>query len=167
MIALVQAHAAWGVPIMFVFSFFKSLAIVSLVVPETLMVAGLAALLGLAGGRAVPLWLAIAVGAGLGDWASYAIGYRLKERVHQLWPFTRRPEVLLRAEAFFRRWGTMSVVLCRFASPLRATVPLLCGMFEMKLLLFQIANFASAAMWAAVLVALGEGVGAGVGRWLG
>ena len=62
---------------------------------------------------------------------SYAIGYRLKDRARQIWPFTRRPELLPRAERFFARWGVMSVVLCRFVSPLRATIPLLCGIFEM------------------------------------
>jgi membrane protein DedA with SNARE-associated domain len=165
--AFFQTHVVWGVPILFLLGFLKSLAIVSLVVPETLMVAGIGALLGLAGGQAVPLFVAIFVGSALGDWASYAIGFRLKERAHHLWPFTRRPDLLPRAEAFFHRWGVLSVVLCRFFSPLRATVPLMCGIFEMAFWPFQIANWVSAAMWAGILVAVGAGLGFGVGHWLG
>jgi len=95
------------------------------------------------------------LGAALGDWVSYAIGFHLKERAHHVWPLSRRPELLPQAEAFFRRYGMLSVVLCRFFSPLRATVPLLCGVFEMPALRFQVANWLSAPIWAFALLAPG------------
>jgi membrane protein DedA with SNARE-associated domain len=156
--AFVQAHTAWVVPTALLLSFLKSLAFVSLVVPSTLVVAIIVALMGMSGVSLWPVLLAVAVGAALGDWVSYAIGWRLKHRVHAYWPFTRYPELMPRGERFFRRWGAMSVVLCRFFSPLRATVPLLCGIFEMPPLVFQIANWLSAFLWAGVVLAIGAGV---------
>jgi membrane protein DedA with SNARE-associated domain len=155
MIAFFQAHSAWVVPISFALAFLKSLAFVSLVVPSTLVVAAVSAMATLSGVTLWPVWVAISIGAALGDWVSYALGYRLKDRVHHYWPFTRYPELMPRGERFFRRWGAMSVVLCRFFSPLRATVPLLCGIFEMRPLLFQLANWLSAFVWGGVMLWFG------------
>jgi membrane protein DedA with SNARE-associated domain len=154
----VHAHAVWVVPIVLTLSFLKSLAFVSLVVPATLEVLIIAALLDMSGESLWPVWAGITVGAGLGDWVSYAIGWRLKGRVNNYWPFTRYPALMPRGERFFRRWGAMSIVLCRFFSPLRATVPILCGIFEMSPLVFQIANWASAPLYAGLVVGIGAGV---------
>jgi membrane protein DedA with SNARE-associated domain len=156
--SFVRAHAEWVVPISFVLAFLKSLAFVSLVVPTTLVVAIIVALMGIADASLWPVIVAVAIGAALGDWISYAIGWRLKHRVHAYWPFARYPDLMPRGERFFRRWGAMSVVLCRFFSPLRATVPLLCGIFEMPPLTFQIANWLSAFLWAGVVLGIGAGV---------
>jgi membrane protein DedA with SNARE-associated domain len=163
MIAFFQAHVAWVAPISFVLSFLKSLAFVSLVVPSSVVVAAIGALVGMSGVEVWPVWVAISVGAALGDWVSYAAGYRFKDRARQMWPFSRRPDLIPRGERFFHRWGAMSVVLCRFFSPLRATVPLLCGIFEMPVLIFQIANWSSAFLWGGVIL----GIGVGVGRLFG
>jgi membrane protein DedA with SNARE-associated domain len=154
----VHAHADWVVPLVLVLSFLKSLAFVSLVVPTSVTVAIIVALMGMSGVSLWPIWIAVTLGAALGDWASYAIGWHLKQRVHGYWPFTRHPELMPRGERFFRRWGAMSVVLCRFFSPLRATVPILCGIFEMPPLVFQLANWLSAPLWAGIVLAIGAGV---------
>lgn len=159
--AFIQAHAAWAAPIAFAIAFFKALAFVSLVVPGMTILVTIGALIGAAHIPFVPVWLAVSLGAALGDWASYAIGYRLKGRARHVWPLTRRPDLLPRAELFFARWGAMSVVLCRFFSPMRATIPLLCGIFEMKFWPFQIANWLSALLWAGVML----GPGTYLGGW--
>ncbi|MDA8253766.1 MAG: DedA family protein [Rhodospirillales bacterium] len=158
MTAFIQAHAAWVVPAALTLSFLKSLAFVSLVVPSSLVIAIIVALVQMGDVSLWPVWVAVSVGAALGDWASYALGDRLKDRARHVWPFTRRPDLMPRGERFFHRWGAMSVVLCRFFSPLRATVPLLCGMFEMPAMVFQFANWSSAFLWAAVVLLIGEGV---------
>jgi membrane protein DedA with SNARE-associated domain len=158
MTAFIQAYAAWVVPAVLLLAFLKSLAFVSLVVPSSLVVAMIVALVQMSDARILPVWIAVSIGAALGDWVSYLLGRRLKHRAREMWPFTRRPELMPRGERFFFRWGAMSVVLCRFFSPLRATVPLLCGMFEMPHTTFQLANWASAFLWAAVMLAIGEGL---------
>ena len=155
MIGFFQDHAAWVLPISFALAFLKSVAFISLVVPSTLVVAAISALASLSGVPLWPVWVAISIGAALGDWFSFAVGYRLKERVHHYWPFTRYPDLMPRGERFFRRWGAMSVVLCRFFSPLRATVPILCGIFEMHPLVFQLANWPSAFLWGGLMLWLG------------
>ena len=162
LIELIQAHAAWAAPIAFLIAFFKALAFVSLVVPGMTILVTLGALIGASHIPFIPVWIAVSLGAGLGDWASYAIGYRLKDRARHVWPLNRRPELVPRAERFFARWGIMSVVLCRFFSPMRATIPLLCGIFEMPFWPFQAANWASAFLWAGAML----GPGAALAAWL-
>ena len=155
MIGFFQAHATWVLPISFALAFLKSVAFVSLVVPSTLVVAAISALASLSGVSLWPVWVAISIGAALGDWLSFSIGWRLQHRVHHYWPFTRYPDLMPRGERFFHRWGVMSVVLCRFFSPLRATIPILCGIFEMDPLVFQIANWLSAFLWGGLMLWLG------------
>lgn len=159
MIAFIQAHAAWAVPLCFALAFLKALAFVSLVVPGISIMLAIGTLIGASGIDFFPVWIAVSVGAALGDWVSYLIGWYVKDGAHHIWPLSRHPELLPRGERFFRRWGVMSVVLCRFFSPLRATVPLLCGIFEMPSLPFQVANWLSAFLWAGVLLAPGSLLG--------
>jgi membrane protein DedA with SNARE-associated domain len=162
LLEFLRAHAAWAPPIVLAITFVKSLAFVSLVVPGVTMMLAIGGLVGAAGLDFVPIWIAASIGAALGDWVSYAIGSRVKDRARGLYPFSRYPELLPRGEKFFRRWGWMSVVLCRFVGPLRATVPILCGVFEMREMVFQVANWPSAFLWAATMLAPG-GIFA---RWL-
>jgi membrane protein DedA with SNARE-associated domain len=53
----------------------------------------------------------------------------------------------------------------RFSGPLRASVPVAAGIFGMPYWRFQLANFSSAFVWAAVLLALGD-IGAMISIWL-
>ena len=55
-----------------------------------------------------------------------------------------------------RDWGVPSIFIGRFFGPLRASVPLAAGIFEMPYWPFQIANFVSALMWSAVLLLFGD-----------
>jgi membrane protein DedA with SNARE-associated domain len=159
-IGFVQDHAAYAVPIAFTLGFLKALAFVCMVVPGITIMLAMGTLIGASGLDFTPIWLAVSLGAGLGDWVSYSLGYHLKDRARHIWPLNRHPEWLPRGERFFRRWGAMSVLLCRFFSPLRATVPLLCGIFEMPAIRFQVANWLSALIWAALLLAPGTFLGA-------
>ncbi len=163
LVAFIQAHAAWAPPIVFVIAFLKALAFVSLVVPGMTILLAIGTLIGAAHIPFVPVWIAVSLGAALGDWVSYAIGWRLKDRARHIGPLARRPDLLARAERFFARWGTMSVVLCRFFGPLRATIPLLCGIFEMAFWPFQLANWISAFLWAGLLLAPGTFLGGWIG----
>lgn len=158
----IQAREAWVVPVAFLLAFGESLALVSLILPATAL---LVAVGGLAGAANLPLWPILCgaiVGALLGDWASYAIGYYFKDAIAGLWPLSRRPNLLPRAQALFRRWGLLGVFFGRFSGPLRSVVPLAAGMAAMPLVPFQIANIASAVIWAVGLIA----PGALVFRWL-
>ena len=67
-IEFIRAHEAWAVPIVFVLAFGESLAFIALLLPATVILWGIGALVGASGISFWPLWLAAAFGAALGDW---------------------------------------------------------------------------------------------------
>ena len=83
----------------------------------------------------------------------------------QMWPLSRYPEILPRGEAFVKSWGVPSIFIGRFFGPLRASVPLAAGIFEMPYWPFQIANFVSALVWSAALLLFGDVI-AQIAEWL-
>jgi membrane protein DedA with SNARE-associated domain len=103
-----------------------------------------------------PIWIAGSLGAAFGDWLSYWIGLKLENAVYHTWPLSRHPDLIPKAETFVKKWGVLAIFIGRFFGPLRATVPLVAGIFAMPFWPFQLANFASAFVWAAVLLKLGD-----------
>ena len=152
----VRLHQAWAAPIVFVLAFVESLAFISLLIPAWGALVAIGALIGASGISFYPVWIAGAIGAALGDWVSYWFGYRYKEQVAQMWPLSRYPDILPKGEAFVRSWGVPSIFIGRFFGPLRASVPLAAGIFEMSYWSFQIANFVSAMLWSGVLLLFGD-----------
>jgi membrane protein DedA with SNARE-associated domain len=161
----VRDHQAWAAPIVFLLAFGESLAFISLLIPAWGALVAIGALIGASGISFWPIWLAGGLGAALGDWISYWFGYKYKERVAAMWPLSRYPDLLPRGEAFVKNWGMPSIFIGRFFGPLRASVPLAAGIFEMDYVQFQIANFVSALVWAAALLLFGDVI-ARVMEWL-
>lgn len=156
LIAFVRLHQAWAAPLVLVLAFGESLAFISLLVPAWGVLVAIGAMLGPGGIDFWPVWVAGAVGAALGDWLSYWIGFTFKDRVATVWPLSRYPDLLPRGAAFVERWGIPGIFIGRFFGPLRASVPLAAGIFEMPYWHFQIANFVSAFIWSAVLLVFGD-----------
>lgn len=154
-LALVRENAAWAAPITFVLAFCESIAFLSLVVPATVLLVGLGAIVGAGGVDFVSVWIAAAVGAVLGDLVSYGAGYVLKGRVAGIWPLSRHPDMLVKGEIFFRRFGIPGLFIGRFLGPMRASVPLAAGMCRMNLVTFMVVGVASAFAWAGLLMAPG------------
>src|SRR3974390_1784904 len=152
----VRDHQVWAAPIVLILAFGESLAFISLLIPAWGALVAIGALIGVSGISFFPVWIAGSFGAALGCWISYWFGYRYKEHVAQMWPLSRYPEILPRGEAFVRRWGVPSIFIGRFFGPLRDSVPLTAGLFEMPYLQFQVANFISAFVWAAALLLFGD-----------
>ena len=152
----VREHQSWAAPIVFALAFAESLAFISLLVPAwgaLVLIGGLVQ----AGGLSFwPICVAGAIGAALGDWLSYWIGLKLERRVQQIWPLSKYPQMIPMGEQFIKNWGALGIFIGRFSGPLRASVPLVAGIFEMPFWRFQIANFVSAFVWAATLLLLGD-----------
>jgi len=157
-----QQHQAWAPPVVFVLAFGESLALISLLLPATVILIAASGLIGAAGLPFWPIWAAAVAGAAIGDAVSYWLAYHFQESIGRMWPLSRHPDLLPRGHEFFRRWGAGSVFLGRFFGPLRAVVPLVAGICGMSQIPFQIANIASALVWATGILAPGVfGV-----RWL-
>jgi len=155
-VEFVRVHEAWAAPVVFALAFGESLAFISLLIPAWAALVGIGVLISSGHLNFWPVWVAGSVGAALGDWLSYWIGVKLGPPVAHMWPLSRHPELLPKGEAFVKRWGVLAIFIGRFFGPLRASVPLVAGIFRMPPWQFQIANFSSAFVWAAVLLTLGD-----------
>ncbi len=164
-IAFVRDNAAWAPPIVFALAFGESLAFISLLIPAWGALVAIGALIAAGGINFWPVWVAGALGAAFGDWLSFWIGQKLEHRVAHIWPLSSNPQLLPRGEAFMKRWGAAGIFIGRFFGPLRAVVPLIAGIFEMPFWRFQLANFTSAFVWAAVLLTIGDVISFTV-KWL-
>ena len=163
-VEFVRTHAAWAAPIVFALAFGESLAFISLLIPAWAALVGIGVLIGSGDLDLWPIWLAGSLGAALGDWLSYWVGVKIGPPVAHMWPLSRHPALLPKGEAFVARWGVLAIFIGRFFGPLRASVPLVAGIFRMHYWPFQIANFTSALVWAFVLLTMGDVVGMII-RW--
>ncbi len=163
LLAWVGAHPNWAGFIVFLLSFAESVAIVGVLVPGVVLLFGVGALIGSGHLHFLPVWLWAVAGAIVGDGLSYWLGRRYRERLTRLWPLSRHPELIEKGQDFFARHGVNSVALGRFVGPIRAVIPLIAGMAEMRPLTFFIANVLSALAWALVYLAPGVVFGASLG----
>jgi len=164
-IDFVRAHQEWAVPVVMALAFGESLAFISLLVPAWAALVSIGALISAGEIDFWPIWVAAAIGAALGDWLSYWIGRKLEYRVQQIWPLSRYPDLIPKGEAFVKSWGVLAIFIGRFFGPLRASVPLVAGIFTMPYWRFQVANFTSAFLWAGVLLIFGDAVGKTI-QWI-
>jgi len=161
----VRTNQAWAVPVVFALAFGESLAFISLLIPAWGALVAIGALIGSSGIKFWPIWVSASLGAAFGDWLSYWIGLKLEHTVAHVWPLSRHPDLIPRGEIFMKKWGIPGIFIGRFFGPLRASVPLIAGIFEMPFWRFQLANFSSAFVWAAVLLTIGDGISKAV-RWI-
>jgi membrane protein DedA with SNARE-associated domain len=163
-IEYVRLHQVWAAPIVFVLCFAESLAFISLLIPAWGVLVALGALISASGLNFWPILVAGAVGAALGDWLSYWVGLKLENRVYHMWPLSQHPNLIPAGETFIQKWGPAAIFIARFSGPLRASVPIIAGVFAMPYWRFQFANFTSAFVWAWVLLIFGD-FGFGIFKW--
>jgi len=121
----VRQHPNWAAFVVFALSFGESLPFISLVFPFWAMLVGIGTIIAVA--DPLIFWTivtAAAVGAALGDWLSYWLGYHYHTQIQRMWPLKNHPKLLDTARSFFRRWSAWGIVIARFSGPLRASVPI-------------------------------------------
>ena len=154
-IAFVRENQNLALPVAFLVAFGESFCFLSILWPGTAILVGIAGLIaasGISASVVMPMVIAAALGGTLGYAVSYWIGYYFKDSIDRIWPFRNNPALIRNGEYFFQKYGTWSVFLGHFFGPVRAVIPVVAGMFAMKQIPFQIANVASAVLWAAGVI---------------
>lgn len=137
---------AYGV--IFLISLSESLALVGLIVPGTMIMFGVGAIVATGSLDLKPVLLLAAAGAIAGDGISYWLGRLYREELGRIWPFSRYPGMLKNGKIFFYSHGGKSVLFGRFVGPVRPVIPIVAGMLGMEPLHFCIVNVLSAIGWA-------------------
>lgn len=144
---LVAQSVGFALIIVAVVAFFESLALVGLILPGTVMMATLGTLIGSGQVGLYEAWLAAGLGCFFGDWASYFIGRRFKEPLHQ-WKFLQRYQSLLdKTGHALDRHSFATVIIGRFIGPTRPLVPLAAGMLNLPPYKFAPPNIIGCITW--------------------
>jgi undecaprenyl-diphosphatase len=146
--ASVSLHPGLAVLVAFLAAIVEAVAVLGILIPGTPILMGVAGAAAAAGLSMTPILLVSILGAVIGDGISFWLGHRYGGRLRHMWPLRGRPALMSRAEQFFRRYGSLSVAVCRFIPVLRSTVPLVAGMSGMAVSRFVLANVCSAVVWA-------------------
>lgn len=88
------------------------------------------------------------IAAVLGDAVNYAIGHYLGPKVFR-WEKSRllNKNHLLYAQDFYQRWGSWTIVLCRFVPIVRTFGPFVAGIGKMRYPTFALFNVAGGLLW--------------------
>ncbi len=173
---LVTQSVAYSLMAVMLVAFLESLALVGLLLPGTVMMASLGALIG--GGQLgfYSAWAAGIVGCLLGDWISYFIGRRFKTPLHN-WSFLKKHHALLRrTEHALHQHPMITVIIGRFVGPTRPLIPMVAGMLELPAGRFAVPNIIGCLTWppvylmpgilAGVAIYIPEGANSASFRWL-
>ncbi|RUQ97973.1 hypothetical protein ELY11_05840 [Legionella septentrionalis] len=153
-------HPHWALMFTFLISFSESLAIIGSIIPGSVTMTAIGILAGSGVMRIDLTLLAATLGAIAGDGVSYALGYKFRHSLPNIWPFYRYPHWLNYGREYFAKHGGKSVLIGRFIGPLRSIIPVIAGMMHMNAWHFLIANIISAIGWAILYVMPGVLVGA-------
>ena len=163
-LGMVADYPQWALAITFLAAIIEALAIVGTIIPGTFIVMGVAGAAAAAGQPMLPFLGVAVLGAVIGDFVSYWVGFRFRFTVRQWWPLSTRPQIMASADRFFARYGSFSVALCRFIPVLRSTVPLVAGVAGMSRRRFLVANVSSALVWAPAHVCPAQLAGLSIDR---
>ena len=105
------------------------------------------------------------VAAVLGDAVNYGVGFRLGPKVFKYersWFFNKNH--LLKAQSFYEKYGSKTIILARFVPIVRTFAPFVAGIGKMEYRRFGIFNVVGGAAW--VLICVGAGFFFGGIEWV-
>ncbi|WP_058912227.1 DedA family protein [Entomohabitans teleogrylli] len=131
----------------FLVAFFESLALVGLIVPGTVVMAALGALIGSGQVDFYQAWGVGVIGCFLADWISFWLGWRFKEPLHR-WSFLKKNKALLdKTEMALHKHSVFTVLVGRFVGPTRPLVPMVAGMLALPVRKFITPNVIGCVLW--------------------
>jgi membrane-associated protein len=116
----------------------------------------------LAAGGALPLWwtiAAIAIAAIAGDNVGYQIGKSLGPRLFKKDSVVFRHEYIMRAETFYEKHGSKTMLLAHFVPLVRTFVPVTAGAAKMNRKLYIIFDAIGCSAWAVTTTLIGYYLG--------
>ncbi|WP_074011667.1 DedA family protein [Candidatus Sodalis sp. SoCistrobi] len=128
-------------------AFLESLALVGLLLPGTVMMATLGALIGSGKMAFYPAWGAGIIGCLMGDWISWYIGHAFKKPLKTLSFWKKHRSMLTKTEHALHRHSMMTILVGRFIGPTRPLVPLVAGMLDLSPYKFALPNIIGCVSW--------------------
>lgn len=156
----IEAHPYWGQFFTFFIAFLESLAVIGTIIPGSVTMTAVGALVGAA---IFPPTLTItmaSLGALTGDWLGYWFGRCYANEIRDFKFFRPYVKWFDSGESFFYKHGGKSVIIGRFCGPIRSFIPMIAGILHMHPLRFMVAVIPAAISWAIVYMFPGILLGA-------
>jgi membrane protein DedA with SNARE-associated domain len=153
-------HPQWSSAIAFIIAFSECIIVLGSIVPGSITMIAIGILVG---SKIIPLWATLfsaILGAILGDSISYGLGYHFKDKIRRIWPFSHYPGLFISGQSFMLRHCGKSVFIGRFVGPIRAIIPVIAGMFDMKPSNYFSVSIPAACLWAPAYMLPGILIGA-------
>jgi membrane protein DedA with SNARE-associated domain len=144
---LVSQSMAFTLMVVAIVVFLESLALVGLLLPGTVMMTSVGALIGSGQVNLYYAWLAATAGCFFGDWLSYFLGRCFREPLSNWRLLYRYQSLLHRTRYALQQHSVASVIIGRFVGPARPLVPLVAGMLELPALRFALPNAIACLTW--------------------
>jgi membrane protein DedA with SNARE-associated domain len=164
-IDFIAEHRDWAFWLAVALGAAETTAFLSLLIPSTVILVGIGALVATGALDFMPIWMGAFVGALIGSTFSYWLGWKFGDILLSAWPLSKDPELVAKGRAAFAKRGPAAVGIGHFLTFLRPVVFLLAGASGMKFLTFIAWNAAGGILWAFLLPKSGE-VGGDVIGWL-
>jgi membrane protein DedA with SNARE-associated domain len=158
-LGFVRENREWAFWIALVFATGENIAFISIIIPSTAILLGVGALVATGELTLLPIFLGASIGALIGSFLSYYIGWRYGPAILSVWPFRNYPEQVERGNAAFLRWGPIAVFIGHFFGPLRAVVFVMAGVSRIPLRIFAPINIVGCFAWAYLTPLIGEVAG--------
>ncbi len=137
----------WALFAVALVTFLESLALVGLLLPGTVLMASLGALVGSGQIGLYPAWAAGFAGCLIGDWVSYGIGWKFQGPLHR-WKYLQKYKGLLdKTEHALHQHSMFTILVGRFVGPTRPLIPLAAGMLELPVRKFLPPNLIGCILW--------------------
>lgn len=160
LVEFVSAHREFAYFLVFLFAFWESIPVFGLFVPGSTLIVGASILVPTGALDLMPVLVGAIVGSIAGDSAAFWMGRRYGRDLLRWGPMARRPEMVARAERFFREHGGKGILLGRFTPPVRGILPAIGGMTGISWTRFFFAATVAALGWAPAHVLPGALIGA-------
>jgi len=156
----IQQNAEWAWVIVFVIAFVESAVLVGLFLPGWVLLVGIGTMIGADVLDFWPIVISAYLGAVIGEYLSYLLGYHYHEPILKWKLFSNHQSMIVYSRNFFEKHGAAGVFFGRFLGPVRAVLPFIAGVCEMPKKTFFWVNLSSGLIWAPLYLIPGILVGA-------
>lgn len=154
------ANPQWLGLAVFIVACVECMAIAGIIVPGTILLFAIAVMAG-SGALSLGETLLLGLFGGLlGDLISYGLGRRFHQGIRRLPGLRSHPQWMAGAEAYFQRYGIVSLLIGRFIGPLRPMLPMVAGMCDMPFPRFLAVSLLAGAGWSVAYLLPGWATGA-------
>lgn len=174
---LVTQHSMeWSLLIVFLVSFFESLALVGLILPGAILMASLGAMIGSNHISLYPAWMSAFIGCLIGDWLSYYIGRLFKNPLNRCRFLKKYSIILEKIKNALHKYSLFTIIAGRFIGHTRPLIPLIAGTMGLPVKSFILPNIIGCILWpplyfipgilAGVIIDIPENKQSGMFKWL-